>query len=70
MKTQDVKASVEKAAEVVKEEFANAKKTVAKAGEKAEKYVEQNPKKSMAIFAGAGAVFGVILGAILGKKKK
>ena len=70
MKTQDIKESVEKAATEVKKEFSQAQEVITKAGEKAGKYIKENPKKSAAISMGVGAAFGALLAMVFRRKKK
>lgn len=70
MNTQDVKESVEKAAAEVKKEFSQAQEVIVEAGEKAGKYIKENPKKSAAISVGVGAVLGALFASLFKRGKK
>ena len=74
MKIKKIKKNVSKdinsAKKAIRSKFNQARKKIDIAEKQAEKFIEDNPKKAVAIAAGAGAVVGASVTAFLLKHKK
>ena len=69
VKNSHFKKDVALAKKATKKKFAEAKKKLVRAEKAAERFVEKNPKKAVAIAAGIGAAIGALAVALLRRRK-